>query len=111
MSYAREYEIETRTSPMAMKTTAMDSSRRGTYHIRVCTNVSCMLRGGDELMDRICKHYDIGNQQRTPDGHVSVEEIACMGACENAPIVSLNDEFFEEVSVNDLPQLYNMIRK
>ncbi len=92
-----------------MRASAMDNAQRGKYHVRVCTNISCMLRGGDELFERICKHYGVANRGRTADGLVSVEEIACMGACENAPVVSLNEDFFEEVSVNDLPQLFNMI--
>ncbi len=91
-----------------MLTTTVDQ-QQGQYHIRVCTNVSCMLRGGDELLDKICTHYGIHNKERTKDGLVSIENIPCMGYCDNAPIVAVNNDFYEEVSVHDLPLLYDMI--
>src|SRR5512142_514934 len=53
----------------------------GRYHIQVCTNVSCMLRGGDEIYNNVSKQLGIGHMQCTSDGKFSLEEVECMGAC------------------------------
>jgi NADH:ubiquinone oxidoreductase subunit E len=70
----------------------------GKYHVQVCTNVSCMLRGGDTLYDQVCSKYGIRHNQTTADGKISVEEVECMGACGGAPMIAINEDYFENVS-------------
>jgi NADH-quinone oxidoreductase E subunit len=70
----------------------------GKYHVQVCTNVSCMLRGGDTLYDQVCSKYGIRHNQTTADGQISVEEVECMGACGGAPMIAINEDYFENVS-------------
>ncbi|MFM7774240.1 MAG: NADH-quinone oxidoreductase subunit NuoE [Candidatus Kapaibacterium sp.] len=70
----------------------------GTYHVQVCTNVSCMLRGGDTLYDHVCEKYGIRHNETTADGKISVEEVECMGACGGAPMIAINEDYFENVS-------------
>ncbi len=53
----------------------------GKYHVQVCTNVACMLRGGSELLDRAKKRLEIGHKEITEDGMFSLEEVECIGAC------------------------------
>src|SRR5271165_1304292 len=53
----------------------------GKYHVQVCTNVACMLRGGYKLFEHAKKRLEIGNKQTTGDGVFSLEEVECMGAC------------------------------
>ena len=70
----------------------------GKYNVQVCTNISCMLRGGFELLDH-CKHkLGIGHKQTTPDGLFSLEEVECIGACCWAPAVQVNYDFHENLT-------------
>jgi NADH-quinone oxidoreductase subunit E len=70
----------------------------GKYHVQVCTNISCLLVGGEELYDRACHKLGIGHKQVTPDGQVSLEEVECMGACSWAPAVQVNYDFYHDVT-------------
>jgi NADH-quinone oxidoreductase subunit E len=70
----------------------------GKYNVQVCTNISCMLRGGFELLDH-CKHtLGIGHKQTTPDGLFSLEEVECIGACCWAPAVQVNYDFHDNLT-------------
>jgi NADH-quinone oxidoreductase subunit E len=70
----------------------------GKYNVQVCTNISCMLRGGFELLDH-CKHtLGIGHKGVTPDGLFSLEEVECIGACCWAPAAQVNYDFHEDLT-------------
>ncbi len=69
----------------------------GRYHIQVCTNISCMLRGGNELYEHIQKRLGIGDKQVSPSGTFSLEEVECMGACTGAPAMQVNYDFYEKL--------------
>ena len=70
----------------------------GKYNVQVCTNISCMLRGGFELLDH-CKHtLNIGHKGVTPDGLFSLEEVECIGACCWAPAVQVNYDFHDDLT-------------
>ncbi len=70
----------------------------GRYNVQVCTNISCMLRGGYELLDH-CKHkLGIGHKGVTPDGLFSLEEVECIGACCWAPAAQVNYDFHENLT-------------
>lgn len=71
----------------------------GKNHIQVCTNVSCMLRGGEAIYDHVKHRYGISHNQATADGNVSLEEVECMGACGGAPMIAINEDFYENVSL------------
>ncbi len=77
----------------------------GKYHIQVCTNVSCMLRGGDKLYERLCQKLGISHGEHTPDGRYSIEEVECMGACGGAPMIAINEDFYENVTVEDVERI------
>ncbi len=77
----------------------------GRNHIQVCTNVSCMLRGGEGLLAQAKNRLGIGNNQATPDRKYSIEEVECMGACGGAPMVAINETFFENVTAEKLEAL------
>jgi len=70
----------------------------GRHHVQVCTNISCMLRGGKELYDHVSSTLGIGHNQATPDGRYSLEEVECMGACGGAPMIAINETFYENVT-------------
>jgi NADH-quinone oxidoreductase subunit E len=70
----------------------------GKYNVQVCTNISCMLRGGFELLDH-CKHeLGIGHKGVTADGLFSLEEVECIGACCWAPAVQVNYDFHDDLT-------------
>jgi NADH-quinone oxidoreductase subunit F len=70
----------------------------GKYHVQVCTNVACMLRGGNELLDRAKKRLEIGHKEVTKDGIFSLEEVECIGACTGAPAMQINYDFYENLT-------------
>src|ERR1700694_3461262 len=71
----------------------------GKYHVQVCTNVACMLRGGNELLDRAKKRLEIGHKEVTKDGIFSLEEVECIGACTGAPAMQVNYDFYENLTL------------
>ncbi len=77
----------------------------GKYHVQVCTNISCLLVGGEELWRNACKKLGIGHKEVTADGQVSLEEVECMGACSWAPAVQVNYDFYHDVTPEQLDKL------
>jgi NADH-quinone oxidoreductase subunit E len=70
----------------------------GKYNVQVCTNISCMLRGGFELLQHCKDELHIGHKQTTPDGLFSLEEVECIGACCWAPAVQVNYDFHDDLT-------------
>ena len=70
----------------------------GKHHVQVCTNVACMLRGGNELLEQAKKRLEIGHKETTTDGVFSLEEVECIGACTGAPAMQVNYDFYENVT-------------
>ena len=83
----------------------------GKYHVQVCTNISCLLRGGEELYEHASKTLGIGNKEVTSDGQFSLEEVECMGACSWAPAVEINYDFHHYVTPEKLDQLLDALKK
>jgi NADH-quinone oxidoreductase subunit E len=69
----------------------------GKYHIQVCTNVSCMLRGAAGLWESIKEKLNLDNMEVSEDGKFSLEEVECMGACGYAPMIAVNEDYFENL--------------
>ncbi len=70
----------------------------GKYHVQVCTNVSCMLRGGNRIWEQVQRKLEIGNKHVTPDGVFSLEEVECIGACTGAPAIQVNYDYYESLT-------------
>jgi len=70
----------------------------GKNHVQICTNVACMLKGGNELLDRAKKRLEIGPKETTADGVFSLEEVECIGACTGAPAMQVNYDFYENLT-------------
>jgi len=83
----------------------------GKYNVQVCTNISCMLRGADELYDHCKKTLGIGHKQTTPDGMFSLEEVECIGACSWAPAVQVNYDFHENLTPQKLDKVLEGYKK
>ena len=83
----------------------------GKFHVQVCTNVACMLRGGAELYDQACLKLGLGHKQVSADGRISLEEVECMGACSWAPAIQVNYDFHHEVSTDQLNKILEGLEK
>ncbi len=83
----------------------------GKYHLQVCTNVSCMLKGGMELLKQLKDELGIEEGEVTSDGLFSIEEVECMGACGGAPMISANYDYYENLTPEKLRNLINDLRK
>jgi NADH-quinone oxidoreductase subunit E len=82
----------------------------GKYNVQVCTNISCMLRGGYEILDH-CKHkLGIGHKETTRDGVFSLEEVECIGACCWAPAIQVNYDFHENLTPAKCDAIFQMYR-
>jgi NADH-quinone oxidoreductase subunit E len=71
---------------------------RGKYNVQVCTNIACMLVGGEELLEHCKKKLGIKNKGTTADGLFSLEEVECIGGCSWAPAVQVNYDFHENLT-------------
>jgi NADH-quinone oxidoreductase subunit E len=78
---------------------------RGKYNVQVCTNIACMLRGGEELFAHCRKKLGIGHKQTTPDGTFTLEEVECIGACSWAPAIQVNYDFHENLTLDKLDKV------
>jgi len=70
----------------------------GKYHVQVCTNISCMLRGANQVFDHCKRSLGIENKGVTPDGLFSLEEVECIGACSWAPAAQVNYDYHENLT-------------
>jgi NADH-quinone oxidoreductase subunit F len=83
----------------------------GKHHVQVCTNVACMLRGGNEILDQAKKRLEIGNRETTEDGVFSLEEVECIGACTGAPAMQVNYDFYENLTSAKFDRLIEDLAK
>jgi NADH-quinone oxidoreductase subunit E len=83
---------------------------QGKWLVSVCTHPSCTLAGGDRLKARLEEELGIQCGQTTPDGHVSLEEVECLCACDGAPVFSVNYENYERLAVDDAVEMVKGLR-
>jgi len=77
----------------------------GKYHLQVCTNVSCMLRGAYSIYNHVKDKLKIENGGITEDAVFSLEEVECMGSCGTAPMIAVNEDFFENLDEQKVDQI------
>ncbi len=82
----------------------------GKFNIQVCTNISCMLRGANEVYERFQDELAIGHKGVTADGVFSLEEVECIGACCWAPAIQVNYEFVDEIAPEQVPGILDEYR-
>jgi NADH dehydrogenase (ubiquinone) flavoprotein 2 len=83
----------------------------GQYHLQVCRTTPCWLRGADDLTETCKKKLGIGLKGRTADGKFSLIEVECLGACVNAPVVQINDDFYEDIDPQKLEALLDALAR
>lgn len=84
---------------------------RGKYHVQICTNVSCLLLGADQILERTKKKLGLENGEVTPDGQFSLEEVECLGACSWGPAVEVNYEYHHHMTPEKVEALIAELRK
>ena len=102
-----ELEIRNVISYYSMLTT----HPRGKYNVQVCTNIACMLRGGEELLEHCERKFGVNHKGTTADGLFSLEEVECIGACSWAPAVQVNYDFHENLTPEKLDQVLDEYKR
>ncbi len=82
----------------------------GKYHIQVCTNVSCMLRGGYEIWNQVKDKFGIDHMGVTSNQKFSLEEVECMGSCGTAPMIAINEDYFEYLTKEKVEELLESLK-
>jgi NADH-quinone oxidoreductase subunit E len=82
----------------------------GKSHIQVCTNISCLLLGGERIFAHISKRLGIKEGDITPDGLFSLTEVECLGACCNAPAMQINYTYHEDLTVTKVDRILDDLR-
>lgn len=77
----------------------------GKYHIQVCRNISCSLNGSKQILDHITKKLGIKPGEVTTDGNFSIATVECLGSCGTAPVIMINDVYYENLTVNKVDQI------
>ncbi len=83
----------------------------GEYHVGVCTNTLCAVMGGDAIFERLKEHLDVGNDETTDDGKITLEHVECNAACDYAPVMMVNWEFMDNMTPESATQLVDDLRE
>jgi NADH-quinone oxidoreductase subunit E len=83
----------------------------GDYHVGVCTNTLCAIMGGDLIFERLAQHLMVGNDETTEDGKITLERVECNAACDYAPVMMVNWEFFDDMTPESAAQLVDDLRE
>jgi NADH-quinone oxidoreductase subunit E len=76
----------------------LTTNPRGKFNVQVCTNISCLVRGGEDILHHCAQKLGIGHRGTTPDGLFSLEEVECIGGCSWAPAAQVNYDFHENLT-------------
>ncbi|MEV0162949.1 NADH dehydrogenase subunit E [Nonomuraea fuscirosea] len=82
----------------------------GDYHVGVCINALCAVMGGDQIWDELTEHVGVGHEEATADGKISLERLECNAACDFAPVMMVNWEFFDNQTPESAKQLVDDLR-
>jgi len=82
----------------------------GKYNLRVCTNLSCMVTNAYDIYEHLCEKLQVAPGEETKDGMFSVIEVECLGSCGTAPVVQVNDDYHESMSVEKMDDLLGKLK-
>ncbi|SDD69418.1 NADH-quinone oxidoreductase subunit NuoE [Auraticoccus monumenti] len=83
----------------------------GRHHVGVCTTALCAILGGDEVLAALQQHLGVGNDETTADGTITLEHIECNAACDYAPVMMVNWEFFDDVTPGSAVEVVDALRE
>ena len=104
MSYMRVFEI-------ASFYTMFNMQPVGKYLLQVCKTTPCWLRGADDIQKCIKDNLDLDNGKTSKDGIFTLMEVECLGACVNAPILQINDDYYEDLDYKSTKDLLDKLKK
>ena len=104
MPYIKVYEVATFYSMYNLAPV-------GQYFLQVCTTTPCMIRGAYNLVDVCKKKISENESEISKDGKLSWMEVECLGACVNAPMIQINDDYFEDLNEKKLENIIGLIKK
>lgn len=81
----------------------------GKHLVQICTTTPCWLNGSDNVVSACKKHLGVGMNETTKDGKFTVMEVECLGACVNAPMVQINDDFYEDLTEETMKELLDIL--
>ncbi|XP_067119875.1 probable NADH dehydrogenase [ubiquinone] flavoprotein 2, mitochondrial [Centruroides vittatus] len=82
----------------------------GKYHVQVCTTTPCMLRGAEEVLECVKNKLGVKEGETTKDGMFTVSVVECLGACVNAPMIQVNDDYYEDLSLKDVEEILDDLK-
>ena len=82
----------------------------GKHHVQVCTNISCLLKGSDQVAEACKKKLGIEFGETSADGEFTLSEVECLGACVNAPMMQINDDYFEDLDSDSAAKVLDALK-
>lgn len=82
----------------------------GKFHIQVCTNISCQLLGSEKLVAHLCKSLDVSKGEISKDEKFTVSEVECLGSCGTAPAMQINDDYFENLTLEKIDDIISKLK-
>ena len=82
----------------------------GKYHLQVCRNISCHMAGAPGLLNRLKEKLGIGEGETTKDSLFTLSSVECLGACGTAPVMQVNEEYFENLTLEKLDELLDEMK-
>ena len=105
-SLAKEMDLpHSRIWEVAKFYTMFNKEPVGKYHIQVCCNISCSMAGGRELTQMICKKLGVKEGEISENGKFTVSRVECLGSCDTAPMMQVNDEYYENLTEEKVEKL------
>ncbi|VBB68589.1 NADH-ubiquinone oxidoreductase chain E [invertebrate metagenome] len=83
----------------------------GQYHVQICTNISCWLRGSSDIVQACRDVLGVNLGETTPDNQFTLDEIECAGACVNAPVVQIGDDYFEDLDCDSMKRILETFKR
>lgn len=82
----------------------------GTHHVKVCTNLSCMISRAYDIFEGLCEKLHVKPGEITADGRITVDQVECLGSCGTAPVVQVNNDYHESMSVEKMNALLEKLK-
>ncbi len=104
MPYIRVYEVAT-------FYTMFNLAPVGKYHVQVCTNCACMIRGSDKILEAVEKLTGAKAGESSADEMFTVSEVECLGACVNAPMMQVNDHYYTDLDAESAKEVLTALKE
>jgi NADH-quinone oxidoreductase subunit E len=82
----------------------------GKYHVQVCCNVACAMAGTREMVEEFCKDYGVDENEMTKDKKFTFSRVECLGACDKAPMMQVNEDYHESLTVDSAKKILRELK-